>query len=175
MFRLSWAFALSFTIAALAGILILTRDLGISNDLFTDGVAQAKIVNQTTDKALAGVDQLGPADNAVNQSMPEVVGVIDSLTRADGTLGTLGNQLQALGDALRSADAPLVGIIHAGGNATVQANAAAAPAAQIVGTLNDANGKAQQLGQLLDHTQTLSDTIDSKLRIALLFPKVGGR
>jgi hypothetical protein len=51
MFRLSWAIALGFTIAMLVGILIVTRDLSVSNDIFKDGVAQARIVDQTTDKA----------------------------------------------------------------------------------------------------------------------------
>lgn len=173
MFRLSWALALAFTIAALTGVLILTRDLNISNNIFKDGVVQAKTVDATTDKALVGTGELPPADDAVNRSMPEVVGVIDSLTNADGTLGTLGNQLQALADALKAADAPLAGIIQAGGAATDQANAAAQPAAQIVNTLSGANAKAEQLSGLLDQTLSLSQTIDSKLRVALVLPKLG--
>ncbi|MBY8862002.1 hypothetical protein K7711_36385 [Nocardia sp. CA2R105] len=172
MFRLSWAFALAFTIAALTGVLILTRDLSISNDIFKDGVSQAKTVDRTTDTALIAAGELGPADHAVTQSMPQVVGVIGSLTAADGTLDTLGTQLQSLADALKAADPPLVGIIQAGGAATVQANAAAQPAAQIVNTLSDANTKAQQLSGVLDNTLSLSRTIDSKLRVALILPKV---
>ena len=173
MFRLSWAIALSFTLALLVGILILTRDLSITNDIFKDGVAQAKTVDHTTDRALTGADELPPANQAINDGMPQVVGVIDSLTRADHTLGTLGDHLQALGQALRAADAPLVGIIDAGNAATDQANAAAVPAANIVDTLADANSKAQSLAPLLDQTLALSNTIDSKLRIALILPKIG--
>lgn len=172
MLRLSWAVALAFTIAVLAGILIVTRDLNISNDIFKDGVAQAKIVDSTTDQALDGAQQLPPANAAINNSMPHVVGVLDSLTRADQTLDSLGDQLAALGTALQSADAPLVGIIGAGQAATDQANAAAAPAASIVTTLSEADAKVKALGPLLDQSLALGQTIDSKLRISLLLPKV---
>jgi hypothetical protein len=173
MFRLSWAITLSFTIALLAGILILTRDLSITSDIFKDGVAQAETVDHTTDTALATAAQLPPADQAINQSMPQVVGVLDSLTRANQTLGTLGDHLNALGQALAAADPSLVGIIGAGNTATDQANAAAAPAAGIVQTLADANTKARALGLQLDRSLALSHTIDSKLRIALILPTIG--
>lgn len=173
MFRLSWAIALSFTIALLAGILILTRDLAITNDLFKDGVVQAETVDHTTDVALIATGELPPANDAINKGLPEVVGVIDSLTRADHTLGTLGDQLQALGQALVAADAPLVGIIGAGNTATDQANAAAVPAETITHTLAEANAKVATLAPLLDETLVLSETIDSKLRIALVLPKIG--
>jgi hypothetical protein len=172
MFRISWAITLSFTIALLVGILILTRDLSITDDIFKDGVAQAKTVDNTTDKALTGAKELPPANQAINGGMPQVVAIIDSLTRADRTLGTLGDKLQSLAQALTAADAPLVAIITAGGTATNQANAAAAPAATIVNTLTSANDKAQTLGPLLDRTLALGQTIDSKLRVALILPKI---
>ncbi|WP_405168187.1 hypothetical protein OG203_43305 [Nocardia sp. NBC_01499] len=174
MLRLSWALALSLTLSALVGILILTRDLSITNDLFKDGVAQAKTIDHTTDDALRGVPNLGPADAAVNQGMPQVVGVIDALTRADQTLGTLADQLQALVDALASTDAPLAGIIQVGDSAADQANVAAGQLAQISDTLGKADAQAQLLGRRLDETLALGATVDSKLRVALLLPKVGG-
>ncbi len=68
MFRLSWAIALGFTIAMLTGILIVTRDLSISNDIFKDGVAQARMVNNTTDEALDGAAQLPPANEAIHHA-----------------------------------------------------------------------------------------------------------
>ena len=172
MFRLSWAIALSFTLALLAGILILTRDLSITNDLFKDGLTQAQTVDKTTDEALVGAAQLTPANNAIHQGMPQVLGVIDSLTRADQTLGTLGDHLQALGEALKAADTPLRGIIAAGQSATDQANAAAIPAADIVHTLTEADAKTRELGPLLDQALAHGQTIDSKLRVALLLPKI---
>ncbi|MHA4854821.1 hypothetical protein L1080_035705 [Rhodococcus sp. MSC1_016] len=173
MFRLSWAITAAFTIALLCGILIVTRDLAITNDIFKDGVVQAKTVDKTTNEALTGAKELPPANAAINQGLPEVVGVLDSLTRADQTLGELGTQLQALGDALKAADAPLVGIIDAGSSATDQANAAAVPAEQIVHTLADADTKVQALSPLLDQSLALGQEIDSKLRIALLLPVIG--
>ncbi len=173
MFRLSWAIALAFTIALLCGILIVTRDLSITNDTFKDGVAQAKIVDSTTNDALAGAKELPPANESINQGLPEVVGVLDSLTRADHTLGELGTQLQALGDALQSADAPLGGIIDAGASATDQANAAAVPAEQIAHTLADADAKVRALAPLLDQSLALGQAIDQKLRIALILPVIG--
>lgn len=173
MFRISWAIALSCTIAVLVGLLIVTRDLSVSNEIFKDGVRQAEIVDATTDQALDGAQQLPGANSAIGQGLPHVVGVIDSLTRADATLGTLGQQLQALSEALRTADAPLEGIVAAGRSATEQAEAATTPAESIAATLVEANGKVQTLAPLLDQTIGLGHTIDSKLRIALLLPVIG--
>ena len=99
--------------------------------------------------------------------------MLDSLTRADHTLGDLGIQLQALGDALKSADAPLGGIIDAGASATDRANAAAVPAEQIVHTLADADAKVQALAPLLDQSLAVGQTTDQKLRIALILPVIG--
>lgn len=173
MFRISWAITLAFTIALLTGILIVTRDLGISNDIFKDGVVQAQTVDATTDDALAGAAELVPANAAIDQGLPQVVGVLDSLVRANETLGSLGTNLDQLGTALQAADAPLVGIIEAGEGATVQANAATVPAARIVDTLGAANEKVAVMGPMLDESLALSKEIDSKLRIALLLPKIG--
>lgn len=173
MLRISWAITLGFTIALLTGILIVTRDLGISNDIFKDGVVQAQTVDSTTDQALEGAQQLVPANEAIDQGLPQVVGVLDSLVRANETLGSLGTHLTDLGTALQAADAPLVGIIDAGQEATIQANAAAVPAGQIVDTLGAANAKVANLGPMLDQSLALSKEIDSKLRIALLLPKIG--
>ena len=173
MLRISWAVTVGFTLAALTGILIVTRDLATSNDIFKDGVVQAQTVDVTTDEALAGAAELSPANDAIDRGLPEVVGVLDQLVRANDTLGILGGHLGELGTALSSADAPLAGIIEAGQAATDHANAAAAPAANIVDTLNSANAKVNTLAPLLDSTLALSREVDSKLRIALLLPLIG--
>lgn len=173
MLRVSWAITLAFTIALLTGILIVTRDLGISNDIFKNGVVQAQTVDATTDDALAGAGELVPANAAIDEGLPQVVGVLDSLVRANETLGSLGTNLDQLGTALQAADAPLVGIIEAGDEATVQADAATVPAANIVDTLDAANEKVAAMGPMLDESLALSKEIDSKLRIALLLPKIG--
>ncbi len=173
MLRISWALTLGFTIAALAGILIITRDLSTSNDIFKEGVVQAHTVDATTDEALAGAAELIPADQAVDRGLPEVVGVLDQLVRANETLASLGGRLGELGTTLSSADAPLAGIIDAGSAATEQANAAAAPAANIVDTLSSANDKVNRLAPLLDTSLALSKEVDSKLRVALLLPMIG--
>lgn len=173
MFRLSWAITTACTLAVLTGILIVTRDLNESNEIFKDGVLQAQTVDNTTDRALHGAAQLPPANDAIHLSTPQVLGVIDSLVSADATLGSLAEHLSGLSEALRSADAPLQGIIAAGSAATDQATAAAVPAGVIADTLVEADAKARALGPLLDRTIALSNTIDSKLRIALLLPVVG--
>ncbi|WP_327097513.1 hypothetical protein OIE68_01140 [Nocardia vinacea] len=172
-FRLSWAMTLAFTIAMLTGLLIVTRDLGITSDIFKDGVEQAQTLDKTTDKALDAARQLPPATDAAQQGLPEVVGIIDSLTSANQALATLGDQLATLDVTLTSADAPLAGTIAAGRKAGGQAGAAVDPLGGITATLNDANANAQTLGRKLDETLTLSQTIDQKLRIALLLPKIG--
>lgn len=169
---LTWAVTLGFTVATLVGILILTRDLGTSEAIFRDGVVQANKVNDTTDRALGGAEELPPANAAINAGMPEVVGVIASLNTANGTLSTLGEQLQSLGAALDEADPALVNIIGSAELASKQAKGAAGPAGHIAFTLDGANQKVGTLAGLLDETQTLSDTIDSKLRIALVLPKI---
>lgn len=174
-FRLSWAITLAFTIAILSGLLIATRDLGITSDTFKNGVEQARTLDETTDKALDGVHHLPAATDSAHQALPEVVGIIDSLTRADQTLGILADQLTILGATLTSADAPLAGTIAAGQEASGQAGSAVGPLHAVTATLNDANVNAQTLGQKLDQTQTLSQTIDQKLRITLLLPKIGDK
>ncbi|TQC49655.1 hypothetical protein EEB14_08475 [Rhodococcus sp. WS4] len=173
MFRTSWAIALGFSIAMIVGILIVTRDLSVTSDIFKDGVAQARTVDATTDQALVGAAQLPPANAAIHQGMPQVVGVIDSLSRADATLGSLGDQLQALSTALQAADPPLHGIVTAGQSATEQANAAAAPAESVAASLVDIDAKTRDLVPVLDQTLALSQTIDAKLRISLLLPVLG--
>lgn len=173
MFRISWGITLSFTIALLVGVLILTRDLNTTSEIFKDGVAQARTVNNTTDQALGGAAQLPLANTAIDNSMPHVVAVLDSLTTAEGTLGTLGEQLNSLGAALTDAQAPLEGIIVAGQSASEQAQAAAVPAGNIAQTLTASDEKARTLGPLLDRTIALSSVIDSKLRIALVLPVIG--
>lgn len=172
-FRLSWAITLALTIAILTGLLILTRDLGITDAAFKDIVVQAKNLDRTTDEALDGAHQLPPATDAVNQGLPEVVGIIDSLTRANQTLATLGDQLDTLGATLTSADAPLAGTISAGQAAGGQADAAVEPLGGVAAALDDANTNAQTLDQKLDETLAFSQTIDQKLRVALLLPKIG--
>lgn len=174
MFRLSWAIALTFSLAMLTGILIVTRDLSVTNDIFKDGVAQAEKVNSTTDKAVNATGQLPPADQAIRQGLPQVVGVLGSLSKAETTLGSLGSQLSQLGSVLRGADPPLVGIISAANNSTIQAEAAAKPVAAINVLLGQADQKVRHLGPLLDQTITRASNIDSKLRILLLLPSTSG-
>ncbi|AEF40628.1 hypothetical protein [Hoyosella subflava] len=171
-FRLSWAITLAFTIAVLTGLLIFTRDLGVTSDLFKDGVVQAQTLDEITDDALEGVQHLSPATDAINQGLPEVIGVLDSLTRADHMLATLGEQLDTLGATLASADTPLAGTVSAGREAGSQAGAAAEPLGEIAAMLSDANTNAEALGLKLDETLGLTQTIDQKLRIALLLPKL---
>jgi hypothetical protein len=174
MFRLSWAIALMFSLAMLTGILIVTRDLSVTNNIFKDGVVQAEKVSSTTDTAVNASGQLPPADQAIQQGFPQVVGVLGSLTRAETTLGSLGSQLGQLAAVLRSADPPLVGIISAASNSTVQAGAAVKPVAAINVLLGQANQKIRALGPLLDQTIANASDVQSKLHILLLIPSTSG-
>lgn len=170
MFRFSWAVALACTLVTLTGILIVTRDLAITNDIFKDGVVQAEKVDDTTDTALKAAQELPAADAALVRSMPEVGGVMVSLGNAEGTLARLSGRLLTLGDTLRSADKPLVGILTAGRRATERANGAARPAAHIVQTLTGTRGTIRDIGSALDYTIRLAREIESKLHILLLLP-----
>lgn len=173
MLRLSWALALAFTVAVLVGILIVTRDLSITSDTFKRGVAEAEILETTTDDALAGAAQLPPASQSLRDGLPDVVAVTNSMAAAEESLGALGNQLRALGTALSTADVPLGATIGSIQTATEQTNGATTPAGNIAHTLGEAESKAQSLSALLDQTLVLGQTIDTKLRIAFLLPKFG--
>ncbi|MFI6953393.1 hypothetical protein ACIBJI_07945 [Nocardia sp. NPDC050408] len=173
MFRLSWAVALAFTIAALTGILILTRDLHATRDVFARGVGEGQKIELTTDKALEGAAQLPAAVDSVTQGLPAVVGVSQSMVRADNSLAAMATNLNTLAAALGSADGPL-GVVVASSTSTSNAATSAVPSVEhIAATLTATDAKAKQLSALLDQTQVLGSTIDSKLRVALLLPKVG--
>lgn len=172
MFRTSWAIAAVFSLPMLTGILVVTRDLSVTNDLFKDGVAQAEQVAATTGKALGAADQLPSADRAIGQSLPEVVDVLGSLGKAQTTLDTLGTQLDDLGKVLVGADPPLVSIIQAAKGSTEQAGAAAQPAAGITGLLEDSDEKVSVLGERLDESIVRARNIESKLRLLLLVPQL---
>lgn len=173
MHRISWAITAAMTVALLVGLLILTRDLSISNDTFKDGVTQAAKVNGTTDEALSGADQLDPANTATRAGMPEVTGIVSSLSQANTTLGELGTKLQQLGDALTGANSSLQGIISSGDSAVGEAGRAGTSAGSIAQRLGGINNRAAEIGAELDRTRALSHTIDTKLRIALLLPTTG--
>lgn len=173
MLRFSWAIALACTLITLTGILIVTRDLAVTDAIFKDGVAQAEKVNATTDDALAATGQLPGADDALVQSMPQVAGVMASLGNAEATLGSLSQKLTALGRTLASADRPLVGIIDAGQTATRRANGAAVPIRHIAGTLGSTRRTVRTIGAHLDDTIRLAREIESKLHILLMLPTLG--
>lgn len=170
MFRFAWAVTLVCTLVTLTGILIVTRDLAITNDIFKDGVVQAEKVSDTTDTALKAAKELPAADAALVNSMPEVGGVMVSLGTAEGTLARLSGRLLTLAQTLRAADKPLAGILVAGRKATERANGAAEPAAHIVRTLAGTRGTIRSIGSALDNTIALAREIESKLHILLVLP-----
>ncbi|UGT67753.1 hypothetical protein LTT66_31925 [Nocardia gipuzkoensis] len=173
MFRLSWALALALTVAALTGILIVTRDLHTTRDVFARGVDEGQTIEVTTDKALAGAAQLPATVDSITRGLPSVIGVSQSMARADSSLAAMATNLNTLAAALGSADGPLGAVVASSSSAGSAATAAVPPVEHISDTLSATDAKAIQLGRLLDQTQVLSSTIDSKLRVALLLPKVG--
>jgi methyl-accepting chemotaxis protein len=170
MYRISWAVAVLFTVATLYGVLIVNRDLRISDQVLKDGVAQAAQIDSTSATAVTATHPLPAADRAVNLGVAPVLGVLGSLSKAQNTLGSLGDQLGQLGRVLASADSPLANIIAAARQSTNQANGAVYPAAGIVGLLNRVNGKLQALAPQLDQTTALANDIESRLHILLLLP-----
>jgi hypothetical protein len=171
MLRLSWGICLVASLAMLVGILVVTRDLAVTNSTFKDGVVQAKKVNSTTDTALGAGLELPPAQQAVLDGMPEVGGVISSLGNANSTLTSLSTQLDGLGSTLASADKPLVDIIGAASSSTGIAADATTPAREIVGKLSAADQRIKQLDPMLDETLERSMRIERKLRILRALPK----
>ncbi|MCG7631456.1 MULTISPECIES: hypothetical protein [Gordonia] len=157
----------------MVGLLILSRDLSITSETFKDGVAQAETVNGTTDEALAGADQLDPANTATRAGMPEITGIVASLSQANTSLSELGTKLQQLGDALTGANTSLEGVISSGNSAVDNAFRASTSVASISDRLEGINTRATEIAAELDNTRALSHTIDTKLRIALLLPTIG--
>lgn len=172
MFPISWAVAFIGGVVALVGVLVVTGDLDVTNDVFKDGVVQAKIVDATHDDALVAADELPAAKRALESSMPEVTGTLGQLGQAQSTLGTLGKQLDKLARVLASADHPLGDIIGSVEGATGFADRATPPAANIVKTLGLGNSNIKKLGPLLDETSERSARIEAKLRVLRAIPKL---
>jgi len=156
--------------ASAVGILILTSDQAASAASFRAGVQQAKILDHTTDLALAAGLELPAANDALRDSLPHVVDTTASLVRARTTLGTLGEQLVQLGAVLGRADPPLDSIVAATRDTNAAAAGARPPVDHIVATLGRANGNVRDLGPKLDESLTRARTIESKLRALLLLP-----
>lgn len=168
--RVAWAVALAATMASVVGILILTSDQAASAASFRAGVEQAKILDHTTDTALAAGLELPAANDALRDSLPHVVDTTAALVRARTTLATLGEQLIELGAVLDSADPPLNSIVAATRGTNAAAAEAQPPVDHIAATLNQANGNVRDLGPKLDETLARARTIESKLRVLLLLP-----
>jgi hypothetical protein len=168
--RLAWAVALAATIASVVGILILTSDQALSAASFQAGVEQAQILDHTTDTALAAGLELPAANDALRDSLPHVVQTTNSLVRARTTLGTLGDQLVALGGVLDSADPPLDAVVTATRGTNAAAAQAQPPVNHITVTLGRANATVRDLGPKLDESLSRARIIESKLRVLLLLP-----
>ena len=168
--RVAWAVALAATLASVVGILILTSDLAVSAASFRAGVEQGKIVDHTSDVALAAGLELPAANEALRDSLPRVVETANSLTRARATLGTLGDELVQLGAVLDSADPPLSSVVAATRDTNAAAAGAQPPVDHIVAILDRANGNVLDLGPKLDESLARARVIESKLRALLLLP-----
>jgi hypothetical protein len=168
--RLAWAVALAATIASVVGILILTSDQALSAASFQAGVEQGRILDHTTDTALAAGLELPAANGALRDSLLHVVQTTNSLVRARTTLGTLGDQLVALGAVLDSADPPLDSVVTATRGTNAAAAQAQPPVDRIAASLDRANGNVRDLGPKLDETLARARTIESKLRVLLILP-----
>ena len=170
--RVAWAVALAAAIASVVGILILTSDQALSAASFQAGVDQSRILDHTTDRALAAALALPAADDALRTSLPDVVQTTNSLVRANATLGTLGDQLVALGAVLEGADQPLDSVITETRRTDAATAQARAPVDRIVASLERANGNVRDLGPKLDETLERAQRIERKLRVLLLLPTV---
>jgi hypothetical protein len=168
--RLTWAVTLGFTIASLTGIVVLTSDLARTDGVLRSALTEVLKIASTTDRGLNANMALPPTNDALVQSLPEVVSTVGSMRRARSTLSTLGTQLDSLAAVLDSADPPLARIIGSARGATDAARAAEAPTAHIARTLATADDRARSLGPKLDDALTRSRSIESRLRILRLLP-----
>ena len=168
--RLAWAVAVAASIASVVGILILTSDQALSAASLQAGTEQGRILDRTTDTALAAGLELPAANGALRESLPHVVRTTDSLVRARTTLGTLGDQLVVLGDVLDSADQPLEAIVAATRGTDTAAADARPPVNRIAASLDRADDNVRKLGTKLDESLARAGTIESKLRVLLLLP-----
>ncbi|HTK65725.1 MAG TPA: hypothetical protein VL595_25305 [Pseudonocardia sp.] len=168
--RVTWAIALSFSMASLTGILILTADLARTDAALQDALAEIVRIASTTDRGKTANLALPPTNDALVQSLPEVASTADSLVRARATLATLGTRLDSLAAVLEDADQPLARIVDSAQDAVDSARAADAPAAHIARTLRTADDRARRLGPSLDEVLSRSRSIEARLRILRLLP-----
>lgn len=170
MFRLSWLIATVGTLFALTAILVLTRDLAVTNDLFKTGVAEVSDVNGVTDEALGASGELPGAHDAVVRGLPEVTGVVASLARADSTLFVLATDLRALGAALERTNKPLPAILKTIDRASGVTDGAARPARKIADRVADIERSVKSISSKLGLTEAAASRIEAKLRVLLLLP-----
>lgn len=172
MLRLSWAIALIATLGTLTGILIVTRDLAVTNDIFKEGVVEAKKVNSTTDTALEAGTELPAAQSALQEGLPHVDGTLQALERAETTLASHAVELENLANVLGEAEAPLDGIIRSVDDATGAAVEATAPARNVTDTLTAANTRIRELDGMLHETLRRSERIADRMRALQRIPTV---
>jgi hypothetical protein len=166
----TWAVALAFSIASLTAILVLTSDLARTDAVLRDALGEVVRIATTTGRGKTANLALPPTNDALAQSLPDVVSTAGSLARARTTLGTLGDRIDSLAAALDSADQPLARIIDSAGGAADAARAAEAPAAHIARTLDRADDRVRGLGPRLDDALYRSRNIEARLRILRLLP-----
>jgi ABC-type transporter Mla subunit MlaD len=129
-----------------------------------------QILDRTSDTALAAGLELPAANDALKDSLPQVVGTVNSLTTACSTLRTLGTQLSELSAILRNADPPLKSIVAAARGTNNAASDAQGPIDHVVTTLGETNGTLRELGARLDESLADARAIEAKLRIVLVLP-----
>jgi len=149
----------------LVAVLVTTRDLNHTNDIFTDGVVQAEKVNATTDIALTAGNELPTADATFQISLPQTLSVIAQLQNAEATLDGLAVQLTKGAQVLTSADAPLATIIGEVVASNSALSAVLGPFGNINNLLQGALNQVNHISGQLDSTLALSKEIESKLHI----------
>ena len=171
MFRVSWLITTTLTLFSLTAILVLTRDLAVTNDTFKAGVAEVSEVNGVTDSALEASAELPAADEAIINGLPEVAEVSTSLARTDGTLHTLSTRLDSLGVALDNTNEPLPDILHGLDESTGSTEDAIGPAARIADRVAGIEQLVRQISTKLGISYTSAKRIEAKLRVLLLVPR----
>lgn len=166
MLRTSFAVAIAMVLGVVVAVLVTTRDLNTTNNIFTDGVIQAQKVNATTDIALTAGNELVPAQETFGISIPQTLSVIAELKKAQATLDGLGTQLTRAAAVLISAQAPLIFIIGEVITSFTNAEAVGPPFSNINNLLEQGNGQVGVISNQLTETTRLAREIESKLRAA---------
>lgn len=166
----SWLVAGVVTVGMLAGLLVLTADLGVTVGSLRRGVGGIEQLVGTNDTATRSAGAIAPTQAALDRSNTQMAGIVSSLGGAVGALDRMTTDLGSLSTSLRAADQPLTGALASVGQTGAATGGAQASLGRTAALVAEADQTARALGPLLDETNARAAAIERKLRVLRLIP-----